>query len=87
MTFTPDIVVWLLAGAATAAVYLLLLRYSVSALVARKRFGAVIPTALRIALAGTAFFIAARQGAVPLLLLLGGFVIVRMIVVGRVRAG
>jgi hypothetical protein len=87
MTLTYDILPWLLAGVAMGSVYLLLIRYSVAAIVDGRRFGAAPHLVLRIALAAAIFFLAAQQGALPAILVLCGFLLVRMVVLGRVRRG
>lgn len=80
-------ILWLTAGIALGAVYLGLIRYSVHALIGGSGLGVVLHMVLRLGLAGVAFFVAAQQGALALILLLCGFVIVRTVVIGRVRAG
>lgn len=87
MMITPEHFLWLFAGIALGAVYLGLIRYSVHALIDGGRFGVLPHLALRLVLAGSAFFIAAKQGALALILLLCGFVIVRTFVLSRIRAG
>jgi F1F0 ATPase subunit 2 len=87
MTISPEHVFWLLAGGVLGAVYLAMIGYSVRTLVGGRSLGALPYLALRLALAGVVFFMAAKQGWPALVLLLCGFLIVRTIVIGRVRAG
>lgn len=79
---------WVAAGAALAGVYLYLIGRTVAALqppAARAAAGGYL--ALRVALAVGAFALAAMSGAVPLLLMLAAFILVRTLVVRRVQQG
>ncbi len=87
MTMTTDLLLWLLAGTAMGAVYLWLIRYSVAAIVDGNRFGSFACLALRIILAAAAFFAAAQQGALPLLLALSGFIFARTLLLFGIKAG
>lgn len=67
-----------LAGAALAAIYLAMLSRSVALFTGgRGPWRAVALTVARLALAGLAFWLAARQGAGPLIALFAGFLALR----------
>ena len=77
---------WLAAGAALAVVYLFLLLRTVAAVTTPvSKLPAVTHFALRFALAAGVFLVAARHGAMPLLVTLVGFQIARSIIVQRAR--
>ena len=81
-----EIGIWIAAGLALGTIYLWLLGRSVSAIVSPgARLSAVVWLLLRIALAGAALWLAGQQGALPLLLVLLGFLIARTVAVRLMR--
>lgn len=86
MTAIPELVFWLAGGIALGAVYLGLVARSVAALAQSHRISAgAIYLLLRMALAAGAFWAAATRGALPLLVMLAGFLIARTIAIRRAR--
>lgn len=81
-----SIAAWGLAGLALGAAYLWLVARSVAALVAPGAKSAAGYLALRIGLAAGVFWMAALQGAGPLLAVLAGFLVARTLtlrIIGR----
>ena len=79
---------WLLAGALLGALYLLLVGRTVAAMAPpASRAAAAGWFALRLAMAAAAFWVAAQQGPLPLVLMLAGFVLVRTLVLRRIDGG
>ena len=86
MTGFADIALWLAAGVALGTAYLWLLSRTVAALAGPgPKAPAAVWLVLRVALAAGAFWAAATQGAVPLLLMLPGFMIARTVAIRRAR--
>lgn len=86
MTLTTSLL-WFGAGALLGTAYLYLIGRSVAAVSDGAAWRVAVPLALRIALAAGAFVFAARHGALPLLLMLGGFLVARTVALRRVREG
>jgi len=84
----PQALAWLAAGAAMGAAFLYLVARSVAAI---RRPGARGAAAgflvLRMALAVAVFTLAARQGALPLVSALAGFLVARTVAIRRMREG
>ena len=88
MTVAMDVLPWLAAGALLGAAYLALIARSVAAIGSRAGWRAVaLPAALRGILAVAALGFAAQYGALPLVLMLGGFLLARTVVLRRAREG
>jgi hypothetical protein len=88
MTYTPDWYLWILGGAVLGVVYLFLIGRSVAAIRAARGWPAMVaPLVIRLALAAAAFYLAARHGALPLVLMLGGFLAPRTVALRRMREG
>lgn len=86
MTAQPFIeaIGWIIAGLALGAVYLWLIGRTVEAILPRSiKPSAYAYVILRLALAGAALWFAASHGALPLLLMLLGFLVARTIVIRR----
>jgi hypothetical protein len=80
MTGTPlmQLALWVAAGLALGAVYLLMLSQSVSVITGAGGWvRAVAWLILRVAVAATTLWMAAQNGALAILLLLAGFMIAR----------
>ena len=86
MSAFPHLALWLAAGIALGAVYLWLVARTVAAITGS---GGKAPAALwlvlRMALAAGAFWAAATEGALPLLVMLLGFLIARTVAIRRAR--
>jgi hypothetical protein len=76
---------WVAAGAALGTVYFALVGRSVAALMDGGARGAALWLGLRLALAAGAFWVAATQGALPAVAMLGGFLAARSVVIARAR--
>jgi hypothetical protein len=88
MTLATEILPWLAAGALLGAAYLMLIARSVAAIGAGAGWRAIaVPVVLRLILAVAALGFAARHGALPVVLMLCGFVLVRTVVIRRMREG
>ena len=86
MSALAQFALWLAAGIALGAVYLWLVARTVAALTGS---GGKAPAALwlvlRMALAVGAFWVAATEGALPVLVMLLGFLIARTVAIRRAR--
>lgn len=78
-------VLWVGAGAVLGSAYLYLIGRSVAAVSDGAAWRIAVPLALRIVLAAVAFVFAARHGALPLLLMLCGFLVARTVALRRFR--
>jgi NhaP-type Na+/H+ or K+/H+ antiporter len=77
---------WIATGIALGSVYLFLIGRSVEAILGHGRWPtAALPLLLRIALSVAIFGMAARQGALPVLSVLAGFIASRSIGLRRIR--
>lgn len=86
MTAFPQLALWLVAGIALGAVYLWLVARTVAAITGSgQRTTAALWLVLRMALAAVAFWAAASEGALPLLVMLLGFLIARTVAIRRAR--
>lgn len=86
MAGLPELAFWLAAGVALGAVYLWLVARTVAAITGEgRKTGAAAWLVLRMALAAGAFWAAATQGALPVLVMLLGFLIARTVAIRRAR--
>jgi hypothetical protein len=86
MTGLPQLAFWLTAGIALGAVYLWLVARTVAAITGEgRKTSAAAWLVLRMALAAGAFWAAATQGALPVLVMLLGFLIARTVAIRRAR--
>ncbi len=77
---------WFSAGLALGALYLFLIGRTVEAITGYVGWRtAALPLVLRISLAVAAFAFASRQGALPVLAMLSGFLVARSLGLRRVR--
>ena len=82
-----NLFLYLTVGAALGVVYFAALYLSVSLYAARSgAVRALLLLLFRLAIAGGAFWLVAQQGAVPLLLALGGFLLARTVAQRRIAA-
>lgn len=87
MTDAVALLPWVLAGGVLGAVYLFLIGRSVAALGDTANWLSFsVPLLLRVILVAAAFWFAARHGALPLLSMLGGFLVARGVVLRRARS-
>lgn len=88
MTDATAVFEWLLAGGVLGAVYLFLVGRSVAAVGGAANWRAfALPLLLRVILAAAGFWFAARHGALPLVSMLGGFLVARGVALRRAREG
>lgn len=88
MNYAIDILPWLAAGGALGAVYLFLIGRSVAAVGDTANWWSfALPLFLRVILAAAGFWFAARHGALPLISMLGGFLVARGVALRRAREG
>jgi F1F0 ATPase subunit 2 len=80
--------IWLLAGVGLGAIHMYLIGRTVAAVQSNGASRAtIIPIMARLLIVTCVLILAARQGAMPLLMVLAGFLVARSITIRRVKRG
>ncbi|WP_137702318.1 ATP synthase subunit I [Marimonas lutisalis] len=88
MSIIQSQIPWFVCGLALGGVYLFLIHLSVQAIMRETGWIAAFgPLALRVGLAGVAFYFAAQSGALSVIVMLAGFLLMRSMAVRKMREG